>query len=270
MSKYIKYVALVLAFIAVGAYLPTMDYFTRVAKGDISGSSVDTKFGANSAVGTSEELISQTGTTLPYMPVVAMAIEAVSTDADDASAGTGAGSVVVFGLNSSWVEDSSLIPMNGVTPATPATAKTYYRIYRAYVQDVGAYSTTNQGTISIRTATTDTNFVQITANKGQTQTTHYCVPSGYTLYLYDMHIFADPTKNTTIRLYRRNSADDITVPFRANRLVSEHALMNSPLDIDYKNAPKKFSAKTDLWITGQTSTGSAEISAEYTFNLIAD
>lgn len=119
-------------------------------------------------------------------------------------------------------------------------------------------------------ATAGGDFVSILAGKGQTQGTGYCVPAGYSLYIFSYHITVDSNKACTLSWYQRPNADDVSSPFGgAKRIISEIDGLIGTLDFDYRY-PLKFSAKTDLWWTAVVATGSGKCSIEYEGVLVAN
>ena len=86
------------------------------------------KFGQNAVVGNSMETIWQQGGLYSYPPS-ASTMTVSSSDVNDTSAGTGARTVLISGLNASYNEASETIILNGQTAVT--TVNTYIRMNRA-------------------------------------------------------------------------------------------------------------------------------------------
>jgi hypothetical protein len=232
----------------------------HISRGLISGYAQFRKFGANSAVGTPEEPISLLGTI--WQPVAATALEVISSDATDTAAGVGARTVVLTGLNESWVETSETVTLAGASAST-ATTTTFIRLYRAYVATTGTYAGTNVGTLTFRIAGAGATVLSIGIGLGQTQTTHYTVPAGKTLYVEDIHLSVGSAKAVDIKFFQFPNADDVTTGFTgAKRLVQLFDGILQPVDFVYQT-PLVFPAKTDLWFTGIVGTGSGSASIEY-------
>jgi hypothetical protein len=239
----------------------------HISRGLISGYAQFRKFGANSAIGTPEEAISLTGTI--WQPTTATALEVVSSDGNDTAAGTGARTVVLTGLNESFVETSETVTLAGASAST-ATTTTFIRLYRAYVATTGTYAGTNVGTLTIRIAGAGATVLTIGAGLGQTQTTHYCVPAGKTLYIEDIHLSVGSAKAVDLKFFQLPNADDVTTEFTgAKRLVQLFDSILTPVDFVYQT-PLVFAAKTDLWFTGLVGTGSGSASVEYCGVLITN
>ena len=132
-----------------------------------------------------EDIWSQGGTWVP--PTAARIHALVSSSAEDdpdkggAVPGTGAHTVQVLGLNSSYAEVSETVTLNGTAPVNTATA--YVIIYRMIVLTAGT-SGSNVGNITATAATDATVTIAILAAKGQTQAAFYMIPAGKTGYLY--------------------------------------------------------------------------------------
>jgi len=117
-------------------------------------------------------------------PTAARIHAIVSSSVADAAGGTGAASVVLFGLKT-WdsPESSETVTLTGTTPVN--TANSYVIIHR--MRAIAQASTTgvgvNVGTITATAATDNTVTAVILAGDGQTEMAIYGIPSGYTFYL---------------------------------------------------------------------------------------
>ena len=78
-----------------------IDFFLAVAKGDFTGYSKISKFGRNPGVKSADYESIWDGSNLYPWPTAAETLSVVSDDADDTSAGTGARTVEIEGLDSS-------------------------------------------------------------------------------------------------------------------------------------------------------------------------
>lgn len=160
------------------------------------------KYGSNTDVDAAEDIWNVGGDYTGW-PAAADTVTVVSSSASDTSAGTGARTVKIFGLDSNFALQEETLTLNGTTPV--ATTNLYTRIYRAFVVTAGS-GTTNAGTISVRQTNTAANvFLQITAGIGQSQTTSYTVPAGYTGYLiqYQSQLLDTTTNDATIAIKYR-------------------------------------------------------------------
>ncbi len=142
------------------------------------------KFGTNQDVDTGsdpEDVWVPGG--LYVFPTVAAATTIVSAGADDAAAGTGARTVVVQGLDGSWMKQSETVTLNGTSAVT--LTNTYLRVFRAWVATAGS-GETNAGALTI--AVDGTTVAVVPALGGQTQQAVYTIPNDYVEgYLVGIH-----------------------------------------------------------------------------------
>lgn len=149
--------------------LPTRptDYPTEVGLGQRQGHVLWNKFGYNAAVGTSAEVVASWGGT--YTPMTtARTLSVVSTDAADDGdpAGTGANSVIIYGVDANRHEQTVTVTLNGTTPVV--TAETWLGVNRIVIALAGS-GQVNAGTITA-TATTDLTIQgQVPAGEGTSQ-----------------------------------------------------------------------------------------------------
>ena len=170
-----------------------------VSSGDLSPSYKQVyKFGQNADVGNSVETIWLEGGLYVYPPS-ATTMTVSSSDANDTSAGTGARTVLISGLDGSYNEISETITMNGQTPVT--TSNSYLRMNRALVLTAGSGGV-NAGIIYVGTGTVTSG---VPANKyttingdgtNQTLQAFWTVPAGYTAYIYQTNISTGTSSNT--------------------------------------------------------------------------
>jgi hypothetical protein len=157
------------------AVSPT-DYNARVALGEEVGSTVWNKFGYNSDVDTGTEVIASWGGT--FTPTTtARTLSIVSTSTNDTSGGTGARSVVVYGVNANRVAQTVVVTMNGTTPVV--TTETWLGVNRLAIYLSGS-GQVNAGTITA-TATTDLTIQgQVPAGDGTSQQCIFFIQEGHT------------------------------------------------------------------------------------------
>lgn len=163
----------------------TEPFELQVARGQISYHRPLFKFGFNADVQNVEETIWDLGGLYPY-PAAAGLIYASSTATTDTSAGTGARTIFIGGLDANYNEVSETVTLNGQTQV--ATTNNYIRVYRAYVITAGSggtaagdiYIGTSGATAGVPNGTT---YARITLGHNQTLMTPYTVPAGHTLYL---------------------------------------------------------------------------------------
>jgi hypothetical protein len=244
----------------------------ELVEGNIDGMRVIHKFGTNPTVGTTSEDVWMPGGALTWLTVAAT-IEAISDDANDTAAGTGAQILTIEGLDASFNEISETITMNGLA-ATTATSNSYIRVNQVYVTQVGTYHGTNLGTITIRVSGAGATQAEIGLENGlgtgQTFKTHYTVPAGFTGYLGHFAIYTDTSKILNIQLRQYENADDIAAPFTgASR--TQLNLNNVAGGYNFvDDVPLTFPEKTDIWFQGYTGTGTSSVNIDYEIILVAN
>ena len=156
----------------------------QVARGQITMHSSVIIFGYNADVDTSEESVWPDGGTIPH-PTVASVLKISSSSTDDTSAGTGARTVYIEGLDGSYNVVSETVTLNGQTAVN--TTNSYLYVNSFYVVSVGSGGA-NAGNINAGTGTVTSGvpavLYDIIATGYNSRTTaHYCVPAGYTGYM---------------------------------------------------------------------------------------
>ena len=178
-----------------GAYEP---FELQVARGQIQAHSLVTIAGYNSDVDTSWEMITPVGN-LSY-PAAALQMTVSSADADDTSAGTGARTVLITGLDANYAVISETVTMNGQTAVT--TTNSFLRINSMLVTTAGT-SLANEGIIYIGTGTVTsgvpaTIYNVIAAGFNNATSSQYTIPAGYTGYLVVARIGLAQDAGTTL------------------------------------------------------------------------
>jgi hypothetical protein len=178
-----------------GAYEP---FELQVARGQIQAHSIVTIAGYNSDVDQSWEMITPVGN-LSY-PAAALQMTVSSADADDTSAGTGARTVLITGLDANYAVISETVTMNGQTAVT--TTNSFLRINSMLVTTAGT-SLANEGIIYIGTGTVTsgvpaTIYNVISAGFNNATSSQYTIPAGYTGYLAVARIGLAQDAGTTL------------------------------------------------------------------------
>ena len=144
-----------------------------VADGQVPNWQVFRKFGICSAVPTSTTHEMWDGADdVRTLPTTAAVAAVSSTSADDTSAGTGAQTVTVMGLDENYLEVSETVSMNGLTPVN--TTQTFIRVNSAYVATAGSGGT-NAGEIDVDVGGDEQQHIAV--GIGEAAGTGYCVPA---------------------------------------------------------------------------------------------
>lgn len=149
------------------------------------------KWGYNQDIDTaaSETYWSTGGTFVPI--VTARTLSIVSTSIADDDGSTGANSLIVYGVDANWNEQTVVVTLNGTTPVV--TTETWMGINRMsiYLSGTGGG---NAGVITATATTEATVQAEIPIGAGSTQTGFFFVPAGHTALVDWLYITM--TKNS--------------------------------------------------------------------------
>lgn len=166
-----------------GAYEP---FDLQVARGQVDGHSSVIVFGYNPDVDATEETVWPDGGTIPH-PTTASVLKISSSSESDTSAGTGARTVFVEGVDGNYNTVNETVILNGQTSVN--TTKSYLYVNKLYVATVGTGGQ-NAGNINAGTGTVTAGvpavlYDIIAAGYNNRTTGHYCVPAGFTGYMVE-------------------------------------------------------------------------------------
>jgi hypothetical protein len=164
-----------------GAFEP---FELQVARGQIQGHRNVTVFGFNPDVDTTQVSVWPLPSLITF-PASAIQMTVSSTSANDTSAGTGARTVVVQGLDANYNEVTETVTLNGQTAVTMTAS--LLRVNYAYVATAGSGNSA-AGDIYIGTGTVTagvpaTTYDIIKFDYNNTTTGSYTIPAGYTGYV---------------------------------------------------------------------------------------
>lgn len=235
----------------------TEPFFFQVAADLIPNHRSFQLFGYNSDIDTSEESVWPDGGVVPH-PTVASALTIVSTSASDASAGTGARTVYIAGLDQKYNEVNETITLNGVTGVT--TTKSYLYVNEFYVVTVGS-SEANVGEITAKVSTTLYDLIAVGYNNRTTA--HYCVPAGYTGYMTSGVITAGQASgSTSITAFLKQHSPDGVV-----RVGAVTTLNNGSVQYDF-DPPYKIPEKNCVGASAIGSASNNSVSAFFNIVLV--
>lgn len=241
------------------------DFLIEVNKGNVPGHIMVHKFASNDNVGTTPEDIWATGGTLTFQ-TIASVYDVTSDSANDNNAtGSGARKLFILGLDSNFNEISETINLTGATIVS--TSNSYIRLTRVYVTDCGTYGGTNEGSIIIRVTGAGAIQATIEAGEGQTEKSHYTVPTGKTAYFIKASLSVESNKTAEVKVWQRQNADDVTVPFTGKRIVHEWDGVTGVV-VENFHANHIFPEKTDIWFTGVVPATNAIVETDYDMLLI--
>ena len=205
------------------------------------------------------------------MPAAATYVRITSTDANDATGGTGAINVAIEGILGSGTLAVETIEITGQTPAT--STGQYIRINKMYIASAGSGGVnagiiycgeTGDSTAAGVPKSTSTVLSMIAAGDNESHVGHYYIPAGYSGYLTAFGIgkSQDTAFGNTVKLFYKTG----TVKKRSYYTVSisQQGYYNYPIEI-----PIKFDAGTDLWIEAAGGASATTINVDLQFLLVA-
>ena len=166
-----------------GRYEP---FELQVARGQISWHKRLFQFGTNTAVGTGFSTIWAGGSSTLYTyPSAATVLKISSGSASDTAAGTGARTVIVYGLDANYNEISEIVSLNGQTAVN--TVNSYIRFNEMLVLTAGSGGTAAgilyAGVGTVTTGVPATIYGQVPLGYNSSDQAFWTVPAGYTAYI---------------------------------------------------------------------------------------
>ena len=237
----------------------------QVARGQIPAHYFVHKFGYNPAIGPDTETIWAQGGLYVY-PTIASTMYISSSSTADTSAGTGARTATVSGLDANFDEISETVSLNGQTGVQLNGALNWYRVNRIIVNTAGSGGA-NAGVLYVGTEATPSGGVPInkyaTVAIGDNQTLMclWTVPKGYTAYVHQKDVSASSSagKFAIFSLIARPDGGVFNIKDRV-------LLANNSTAISYWN-PIKFTEKTDIEIRAQADSAGGTITASATLDI---
>ena len=250
-------------------FVGTTDFLIEVQKGNIPGHSIIHKFGRNDAVANGVwELVSELSGVVAFL-AADTTVRVKAGDAADTAAGAGAREVRVQGIDDNLAEVSEAIATAGAS-ASSATTASFWRVHRAWVSVAGAYATPyNTAAVIIENSAGGTDLIQIGAEEGQSEAAVYTIPTGKTGYLLSTHIQVDSGKAADLRMFQRQTFNDVTAPVTSRRLVTHFDGVLGVEDFNPRS-PIVFPALTDLWWEAEGSGAQTEVSVDFELLLVDD
>lgn len=242
-----------------------MTYFDiRAAQGRATGIRTLHKFGRNLDVDTAaaEDLWNQGGDYT--FPAAAEVVDVVSDDANDTSAGTGARTLTIEGLDANYAEISETISMNGVTPV--ATSAAFLRVFRAYVATAGT-NLTNAGTITGDNTTSSNVLLNIQPDEGQTLLGVYTVPANCQLLM--TRFYTSAGKQAAVSLSSKLMFRPFGGAFRVRRILGVSSTGTTLGAVNF-TPYLMFEEKTDIKITVAVSANNADVNGGFDGYLVGD
>jgi hypothetical protein len=219
--------------------------------------------GYNPSVSTTASTVWSGGATSYVQLTSGTALEVVSASANDTAAGTGARTVVVDGLDASYVPFSETVTLNGVTPVA-LTNTSAVAINRTYVATAGS-GLVNAGKIDVRAvsgAAVKSSIQSLAESSGRSADFVYTVPASCYGLLRKIQFYARTnTGDIWIYLKTFNSAGVGLV-----RAVGQHSLdvtgfSSGEIVMDFGDTGWRIPEKTLITLTVDVSAGTPLASA---------
>lgn len=220
------------------------------------------KFGHNLDIDTNvEEDIWSYGGTRVYFNT-AENFNIASSSINDISAGSGARTITIQGLDSDYNYQAENITLNGTTNVP--TVNQYIEVWRARVLTSGGVNNANlcDGNINITGVTSGNVIAQIPIGANITQQTHFTIPAGYTGYFIhrELSVFRAPGTGGGARegeIYYKYK------PFGASPLQSGILGLTSTVIEVESFATERLEEKTLIWFAANTAANNTAAAAEY-------
>lgn len=249
------------------SFSPNDNFWLNVTQGLVTKYSEEHVFGTSADISTTFVPIARDN--VYATPTTAQSLEILSSDANDTSAGTGARTVTIRGLNSSWVEVEQTVSMNGTTAVALGTD--LIRVYEMYVATSGAYATqtvpSHLGTITLRIAGGGATWLVIYADgfpRGQSQCGIRTIPAGKTAVAYYHYAAVDANKSADLIFFSRENADTVAAPYSGMRAGPEFVGLSGFLSlIDIASPAGPFVGPCDIGFMGTFPASTGSITIDY-------
>jgi hypothetical protein len=240
----------------------------QVARGQIAWHNPLFKFGNNPSVGDSLETIWAEGGLYSYL-TAATVLKVSSSSTDDTSAGTGARTVQLYGLDGDYNEINELVTLNGQTAVN--TTQSFLRINRMVVRSAGSGGV-NAGVIYAGTGTVTTGvpanvYASVNGVTGANQSLMalWTVPAGYTAYLLQYDVSNGTSSQTPAVCKLILSVRPYGEVFQSKDVKS----LTTGMHIEETFAlPQKFTEKSDIEVRAISSSVSVPFDISAAFEIV--
>ncbi len=224
------------------------------------------KFGVILSVGTSFETVWSQGGLYNYLGSASV-VNASSSSTADTSAGTGAQTILVTGVDENWDDATETLSMNG--QSLVATTTTFRRVFRTQVI-TGGSGGQNAGDIYISTGTATAGvpddatqiYAKITIGDNQTLQAVYTVPRGCKGIYQRSRWLMPPNKTTDVRMVMRDAGTTDSV-FQTRELYTTTTGTNAFVIDVPRDALESVPEMTDIELRAQVGAGTGIVSASF-------
>lgn len=248
------------------------DYYMEVSRGNVAGHTAFALHGVNPDIdaGGGEQIWNKGGA-WAALASGAQLIDVVSdnTDDDGAPVGTGARTVVVYGLDSDYALASETVIMDGTTPVT--TVGSYLMVYLLQVGTTGSQNR-NLGTITATGDTdTGTTVAQIDPSNNESASCIFQVPASTTYYItrFEGSIGKDSVSSTSVELDLAIYVQEFGSAARRKFPAGSSAISTARIVHEF-NPPLVVPAQAIVWLWGEASAADTEVYGSFQGILVAD
>ena len=221
------------------------------------------KYGYNSSIINSTEDVWSNGGILSFLSS-AETMNIVSTEAADKgtpTAGTGARTVEIFGVDENYMPISETVTLNGTTNVL--TVKSFLRVNRMRVSTVGT-GEVNEGVISATASTASTVQAAIPADSGSTFKSQYTVPAGFDAFIRTVNYGALNNDQVQFDLQTRSLGGSWIT---RDRVSTVESFIPPPFQV-----PIRVSAKSDIRVQAirVAGSGTVQVSTRYAMHVVKE
>ena len=239
------------------------DLYFEIAQDNLTGYNSEFKFGRNEGVGAVEEVVWDGGGSYTFLET-AEYLKVVSDSAADDFLGTGARTIVIFGLDADYVQQSETIEMDGTD--TVQTVNKYLRTFRALVLTSGTndpIDDANKGTVKFLSDSTLILQAQIQEHNGQTLMAVYTVPAGKTGYVTAVSFAVGEGKQCLFKgKFRNGVTSDFAFSVKYVLDLFQTSFFGTLV------VPLMVPEKTDIVLTAQSSAAGTDAGASFGMILV--
>ena len=243
------------------------NYYLEISHGNIAGHTHVHKFGRNPDIdGAFEAIWGGGGAYTGHNATAAEIVTVSSSDVNDTSAGTGARTVQVYGLDTNYLEINEIVTLAGTTLVD--TVNSYIRLNRVIVRSAGS-GVGNAGLISVAQKTTTANiFAVMPIGYNQTMIAAYTIPAGKTGYImqWSAGLSGKTNASCNVRLRMR----PLNEVFQVKEEFSLQGSGSSYMHRSYTTPKAGLTAKTDIFIEADTDAANTGVAADFGLILVGD
>lgn len=184
-------------------------------------------------------------------------------NANDTASGSGARSIMIYGLDANGLEISETVATAGAS-ASAATTQQFIRLTEARVASSGTYATQSAGSHAGDIVIEDTGgnaWGTITLNgfpEGVSRIGAYTIPANYEAFLIGFRVNADTGKTCDAMVFKRSGILDTAPPYQPMEAVVEVFNATGFIDLGY-DAPIYLPPLTDVGVLAKVDVQTARV-----------